>query len=75
MKTGMEKFKLTHLERSHRDRIVAHSHSNKTETRLKEEAVERTIRRTCFMRFISSRLLSSLSHFLFFVLISHPPAV
>lgn len=37
MKTRMEKFKLTHLERSHRDRIVAHSHSNKTETRQKEE--------------------------------------
>lgn len=34
MKTGMEKFKLTHLERLHRDRIVAHSHSNKTETSL-----------------------------------------
>lgn len=68
MKTGMEKFKLTHLERLHRDRIVAHSHSNKTETRHKEEAVER-IRQTCFMRFISSRLLSSLSHFLFLFLV------
>lgn len=69
MKTGMEKFKLTHLERSYRDRIVAHSHSNNTETREKEEAVERMIRQTCFVRFISSRRLSSLSHFLFLFLV------